>query len=137
MNDLTDQEKSVLLAKAMGGEPDTYPLWMLDFKESRVLGGETNLSTADYVFNLYNPANMALAWRVLNWAGKQVPTETSRSGLILHSWAGRLHSFWGASYWVNGHKLFLHSMDPADAQRAWLDKVLSLAIEAELVEVTP
>ena len=143
---LTDNEKSVLLAKAMGWEVDPrirdnelsdiyYLLPDGEYYTGAVIRTGSDISAYHALPDLYSPANMALAWRVLNWAGKQLPTETVRPGFIIHSWAGKLHSFWGASHWVDGHKLFLHSMKPATAQRAWLDEVLSLAIEAGLIEV--
>lgn len=65
--------------------------------------------------NLYDPANMALAWRVLNWAG-----ETQFGGNITsRAWN---------NFWID-----MRILPPADAQRAWLDKILKLAIEAGLV----
>ena len=145
MQEMSDQEKSVLLAKAMGDvfDSDTYcPIcgWTYRNDGTGCAPGSCSMrpapkQRADETPNLYDPANMALAWRVLNWASEQMPKETSPPGMVVHTWAGRLHSFWGESHWVGKSKLFIHSMPPADAQRLWLDKVLTLAIEAGLVEV--
>jgi len=68
--------------------------------------------------NLYDPANMALAWRVLNWAN-----EWMANG--------------GARDFPDFCDDILRCLDaaspPAAAQRAWLDKILSLAIEAGMI----
>ena len=94
MTDMNDQEKSVLLAKAMG--------WTIEAPE---------------YFDLYRPKDMALAWRVLNWAAVTMPQE---------------------SYYLvplQGIVLDTEKLPPPDAQRLWLDKILKLAIEAGLIEV--
>jgi hypothetical protein len=57
---------------------------------------------------------MPLAWRVLNWAHETALCRDYADGV------GKILHFWSPS---------------ADAQRAWLDKILELAIEAGLVEV--
>ena len=67
--------------------------------------------------NLYDPANMALAWRVLNWAYNFLDDQGRET--FLRDWWRSLN-------------LFIES--PADAQRAWLDKILSLVIEAGMVD---
>ena len=104
MADMKDQEKSVLLVKAMGYgweiHEDHNGCFMLDSED--VLLGEGDL---------YDPANMALAWRVLNWA-----TEYERKNneeMVL--------------WWLDA---LLCNFPPADAQRLWLDKVLDLIAEA-------
>ena len=130
IDELTDQEKSALLARAMGFK--TQP----SYQGSKVLSFQFPGSEVGHT-NLYLVANMALAWRVLNWASNQLKKETAIPGHITYTWAGRLHSFWGASYWVDAGKLFLYSMEPADAQRLWLDKILELAIKDGLIEEVP
>jgi hypothetical protein len=93
MTDLTklsDEEKSVILARLCGA------------------GG-----VAPIALNLYDPANMALAWRVLSWA-----QENKLCSLHTLIWT---------------HNCLSASMPPAVAQRGWLDKVLELAIEAGMV----
>lgn len=65
--------------------------------------------------NLYEPKNMALAWRVLNWAD-----ESSSFGLEFED------------FWKEFH---LWAEPPGVAQREWLDKILTLAIEAGFVEL--
>ena len=65
--------------------------------------------------NLYDPANMALAWRCHLWAcNNQFNTNT-----------------WPYLGWFEDNSIFEYE----DAQRRWLDKVLELAIEAGVVEV--
>jgi len=80
---------------------------------------------------LYDPANMALAWRVLNWAVKTVDQkkEQAMNGGGMDSWM----------YWHEGHfelrgiMLSGQELPPAEAQHAWLDKILQLAIEAGMI----
>lgn len=67
-----------------------------------------------YPLDLYAPANMALAWRVLNWA-----TDDSRSLIV-----------WGHA----GDVFNLAKLPPEEALATWLDAVLTLAIEAGMVE---
>jgi hypothetical protein len=74
--------------------------------------------------DLYAPENMALAWRVLNWAANDDSLELYMGNV------------WGVD--VVGAVVDLESLcglPPAEAQAAWLDKVLCLCIEAGLVEV--
>lgn len=64
------------------------------------------------LFNLYAPANMALAWRVLNWVQANMDRGARRD----------------LSYIVMDF-----TAPPAAAQRAWLDEVSKMATEAGLV----
>ena len=117
LEDMSDQEKSVMLAKAMGWEIVPHPIYSDDsplFKipNSKEWGWELD-------DNFYDQMNMALAWRVLNWLG--IWDQNSQ-------WT-QYTQFWG---WWDQNDLWLTS--PADAQRLWLDKILSLAIEAGIVE---
>ena len=117
-----DQEKSVALAKAMGwdikphGRNTLNMVWDIfdDFGSVGIMLGKS--------WNLYDPANMALAWRVLNWANKSVPFNSGDD--IWRQWEG----------WWDG--LDIKGEYPADAQRLWLDKILELAIEAGIVEMS-
>ena len=71
--------------------------------------------------NLYYPANMALAWRVQLWAigGNDIWQEYN------HFCKENLtHNSMIAPFWCF-----------PDAQRLWLDEILSMLIEAGLVEV--
>lgn len=72
--------------------------------------------------NLYDPANMALAWRVLNWTGDNFSDDSI--------------------YELNKFMLGMGGNDTAfdkyiwyrdNSQTAWLDKILKLAIEAGMV----
>ena len=108
IEDMTDQEKSVMLARAMGWEvlpaghifPPEGPGHVAIHPES----------------SLYHVNEMALAWRVLNWVD-----EMEDKGLIT-----TFNDWW--------HKYHWYAEPPEVAQREWLDKILSLAIEAGIVE---
>ena len=108
MGELTDQEKSVMLARAMG--------WTISPQDVGVLFRPDE--SERWIANLYAPAHMALAWRVLNWV-----THSARIGARFDIWFSR-----------ELHGLDFLRYKPADAQRAWLDKILQLAIEAGIVE---
>ena len=116
---MTNREKSVLLARAMGWNyldahhvQDAAHDWV-------VFRGR---------FNLYKPAQMALAWRVLNWAMDEESSFALFQGQKFFRWWNDI-SISGAS---NRNLLV---QPPADAQRLWLDKILELvAIEAVIVE---
>ncbi len=117
MNDMSDQEKSVLLAKAMG--------WRV-FRSGNI---QAKLDGSQWMTkDLYDPANMALAWRVLNWANSQKHYYAGFQG-----YSGLMFDF--LYHWLFSDETFFE-LSPADAQRLWLDKILELAIEAGLVEVT-
>ena len=114
---LTDQEKSVMLARAMGGGENTFKWWTIEFaKEGDIY---THAIPADLVVNFYDPANMALAWRVLNWAASQREYRQEWSGWMIDC--------------IDANELV---EKPAVAQRAWLDHILEMAIEAGIVELT-
>ena len=100
VDNMNDEEKSVLLAKAMAPEDGVF----------------------DHTLNLYDPANMALAWGVAGFAMEQTSAWNAPGGYAM------AYDF--QEWWVC-------EIEPGlpDAQRLWLDKVLSLAIEAGLVEV--
>ena len=118
--DITDGEKSVLLAKAMGWIMDdsTEPMdWRDEKGEEIPMTLVANIMSKGYAvgFSFYDPANMALAWRIHLWALK-----VKRNNIKSRYW-----DWWNLAFvWGN-----------PDAQRLWLDKILDLAIEAKLVEV--
>ena len=116
LDNLSDEQKSVMLAKAMGWEKDTYHrVWVDNTAE------EVHRTSS---FNLYDPANMALAWRVLNWCHEE---------MYSNQWLE--FSNWWNGYYSTPDSLHFWGLSPADAQRLWLDKILELAIEAGLAEV--
>lgn len=92
INELSDEQKSVMLIKAAE------------------IRGIIVIST------LYDPDHMALAWRVLNWADGEM-------------------KLWDMFFPWWDEEFEATALSPADAQRAWLDKILELAIEAGLVEM--
>ena len=113
--DMSDQEKSVLLAKAMGvvGEG----------REAYTYAGNGIWECDPLYTNLYDPANMAQAWRVHLW--------------MLDRELGKRESPYNVSpkpytRWWNGGVPWMK----LDAQHLWLDKILALAIEAVLIEVS-
>lgn len=85
-------------------------------------------------FTLYHPAFMALAWRVLNWALDKF--QQIEKGLLPHSNMPFTYDMkWRQS--VVGKATLeraLFTMPPAEAQHAWLDKILELANEAGMLE---
>ena len=113
---LSDQEKSLIIARMLKNQmlPDKYlPVMSPEFKP----------------IDLYNPANMALAWRVLNWAAK-----LDRVSLSEYSYP---YTFSDAVDLIFEDGLNesprVWALSPDLAQRLWLDQVLELAIEAGLI----
>ena len=140
IDDLNDQEKSVMLARCMGWKKlkpgkalvDWYATGGLDISAlaeqafnpgTKYWYDETGAIRRDGVPNYYETDNMPLAWRVLNWASIEFSDNTDIETYIWREWEG---------WWDNAD---LKDESPAYAQRAWLDKILSLAIEAGLVDV--
>ena len=113
---LTDQEKSVMLARAMG--------WDVETKSANPWSAFTNDEPNYIEVIFYKDAegylhetcdfytdHMEVAWRVLNWAAKRFD----------------IYEWWDVQD--------MPEEEPAVAQRAWLDKILELCIEAGIVEV--
>ena len=131
IEDMTDQEKSVLLAKARGwkllklGQPlvDWYAQGGIDIsalveqsitEDEKFWFDKTGAIHREGVPNYYTD-HMEVAWGMLNWA-----TDTERRN-------NEEMIFW----WIDTYTC---NYSPAVAQRKWLDKILSLAIEAGIVE---
>lgn len=105
---------------------------------------DEKIQWADEVFpnlNLYavsatggEPLHMPLAWRVLNWATSTIAQKKEQAMSLndMDLWC----------YWREGEvglreiMGLAQKLGPADAQRAWLDKILSLAIEAGRLNAT-
>jgi hypothetical protein len=113
IDEMTDQEKSVMLARLMGWPvqedgwiyPDNYTVSLRDL----------------YAIDQYgNPKRFALAWRVLNWF-KGLEAGSLPEKPFFYSWGKFEESM----------KLNLNA---ADSLHLWLDTVLETAIEAGLVE---
>ena len=139
MAKLSDQEKkdranSALLAQAMGWKVENVPVKPLDpdtwFHRLIVdaAGNDVGLDPlgtgnvkrdVPLRLNLYAPANMALAWRVLNWAWKHADDDMELKPAL--SWLSEID------------QVICYDDDPAPAQRLWLDKILELAIAAEII----
>lgn len=141
INKMTNREKSVILARAANidglsvrhipaeystsGEPGAtiYDMLAYDCVIYRDYGGH-----GFYDVDLYDSANMTLAWLVLNWAIKQENIKEK----LLEWWVVEAGCPSGTAYYPHeGWKLL--ELSPADAQRAWLDKILELAIESGMV----
>ena len=141
MNELSDEQKSVMLAKAMGWEPTPVPVpdvpLLVMFKTN---SGESLYSTSvlcqmslddfweRHMPNLYHPQHMSLAWRVLNWA--IWPDDLSPRIDEYRTVKGEIERWW---FNPKPGSLAPCYVSPAAAQRMWLDKILELAIEAGLV----
>ena len=119
------REKSVMLVKAMGWEmveaTDQTFEWIVYDAEGVKIGSRLIISLDTPWPDLYAPENMALAWRVLQWAMSCETFEVCNSFV---------------TWWYREESITLAMMSPAEAQAAWLDKILELAIEAGLVEAT-
>jgi hypothetical protein len=105
--EMSEQEKTRALAWAMG--------W------NHFIGQHTGqlyakIDGIQHDCELYDPANMALAWRVHLWA------------LQAKIW----EDYYRWCRWSNATGAPWYARD--DAQRAWLDKTLSLAIDAGLAD---
>ena len=104
INEMNDQEKSVPLAKAMGWEKKDsgfcYDIW-----------DDDEWINQDWP-NLYDPVNMALAKRAIEWGAANIPEFKKTLNLI------------GSNMWIL----------PGGVTEL-LDEILSMLIEAGLVEV--
>ena len=115
IDNLTDQEKSVLLAKAMGNPIGfRQPPGVREF----------------HPVNLYYPVNMVFAWLCLNWASEQDLEIDSYS--YPYVVAQGVAELFDTDVEIRDQ---IWAQSPADAQRLWLDRILELAIEAGLVEL--
>lgn len=112
MDKLTDQEKSVMLARLCG--------WVVSIAMPGTKYESASIYThyGERCSNLYDTKNMALAWRALNWAASQGITT-------------QIHVIY---QYKKGDWARMIDLAPADAQRAWLDYILRKAIEAGMVE---
>lgn len=132
ISELSEQQKSVMLARAMGWEYGIVGddvghgiATMRDSKGDMIWLEDFEYPAAYPYKNLYDPANMALAWGVLNWAWNQTgqhdndPLDERQS----QEWILKIDQVL-CDYWCD---------DPAKAQAVWLDLVLELAIKAGLV----
>ena len=124
---MTEQKKSIALFDLMKWRKewaDIHSMVLLD-SDGRGVGYRL-MKSGEEMPNLYDADNMALAWRVLNWASEKNSIYPKFMG-----WWFRQDSDLDM---LGG---YLFDISPIDAQRAWLDKVLSLAIEANLIEKEP
>lgn len=110
---LTDEEKSVMLAKLVGWEEvetnDFSTCFWIDDERGYFYVWETGEG-------LYSSDNMPLAWRILNWAHNNFVTVDR---MAIHD-----------MFWVTQ----IYGSKPEDAQRLWLDRVLEIAIKGGVVE---
>ena len=98
IDELSDEQKTAILSELANMTPDVM--------NSDVLCVE-----------LPDPANMALSWRVLNWAAAH--GITTQINVVYQ--------------YKKGDWARMIDLPPADAQRAWLDYILRKAIEAGMV----
>lgn len=127
IDEMSDQEKSVMLARAMGWKVTQHGPSRLE-KIRTPYGdhwGDEPL--------FYDELNMGLAWRVLNWAARQSRIRLSEYSYPYSLADGVDYLFEEDGYWQGR----IWALPPADAQRLWLDKILELAIEAGLIPAPP
>ncbi len=134
ITDMTEHEKSVMLARLCGWRiisqqqaSGVYHQKIVDSNGNdlgmKLLGASVHprhVELNERKFNLYDPANMALAWRVLNWA---ISIEFG-AGAELHQ---------GIKDMVNWLMPAWATKSPPVAQASWLDEILKLAIETRLI----
>ena len=123
---MTDQVKSVLLAKAMGLEIGEHPIYEIDwfFKIPEDWDWE-----CEWECDLYRASRMAIAWRVLNWASSRDDAIDDYSFPYILSEG--VESFFTLNL---DDDLAIWKMPPEMALRFWLDEILELAIEAGIIE---
>lgn len=120
INEMTTQEKSEKLYSLVGWKKEWADFNSMILLDSNGKGvGHGLMKPSVPMPNLYDEKNMALAWRVLNWA--EAYSQLHATGDFYDGWMQLLPEC-----------LFL--LAPTDAQTAWLDKILELAIEAGMIE---
>lgn len=132
MSELSDEQKSVMLAKAMGWrEAPTGRGFRPEIEDADGRQVYPLNEAWDSIWpDLYLPEHMSLAWRVLNWA----TSNDSQIYFRLVDWLYDSAESIPDGYKTGGANWFrLFMRQPDEAQRAWLDKILELAIEAGLV----
>ena len=114
---LSTEQKDIMLANLLG----------LTWDYSQNLSSASNIWIHDAaagisISSFYDPSCMQYAWRVLNWANERELSD--------------IPATWGDYILDNTcpEALELFSMPPAEAQAAWLDKILELATEAGMVD---
>lgn len=127
INEMSDQEKSVMLARLCGWKHEHLPPKIGDTLGLNIVTDKNGdlLHKGWFSFplayptipSLYDPENMPLAWRVLNWALDHLTAPSH---------------FFQLRQMVGDMDLFVLPRDAA--QRAWLDKILELATEAGMVK---
>lgn len=111
INEMSEQEKSIKLAKLCG--------WEISEVDEQMRVWIKAEDCPYSIKNLYKEEVMFLAWRVLNWANE--------NQCILDYWQETT---------CFEHEMFVgwFELTPINAQKRWLDKILKIAIEAGLVE---
>lgn len=124
---MTDEEKSAMLARAMGWQQCDYTgkayadtAWV---NENGLYIWYDDPYECTPTFNLYHVANMVWAWSAIEWITAPPKTLKQSEDMLNTKFA----------HWWDSENLW--ACNAADAQRAWLDKILELAIEAGLIEV--
>ena len=119
IDEMSEHEKSIALAELCG--------WEVTEEDTRA-GKRFWIKSPDYrhaTTNLYKPEFMFLTWAVLNWAVINLGVSSNTTGI---AWTTNFHE------WVLSHMAGLALKPPLEAQAMWLDKILELAIETELVQ---
>lgn len=112
---LSQQQKSVVLAKAMDLPIEPHPVHEGEYLIHVPPGLYAGWELFD---NFYSLENNECAWYALRWASQN------------HEWTARIYHFWKTAHWMDDkNKLFLFSMPQRMAQRLILDFVLELTLE--------
>jgi hypothetical protein len=120
-----------MLAKLRGWEYyhdiQGYTVW----EGGKVIYDGTRGQVAHEPLDLHDPVNMALAAKVKQWAFLN-----PRLSDMLHWWGEAMTSLTIDNHTRHAPRWWILEAS-GNAQRAWLDKILSLAIEAGMVDSQP
>lgn len=118
------KQKSLLLENLMSLRTIYgYEGYCLVYQQGKLIGGSIAywLNEGDVHLDLYDEHNMALAWRAVTYMGREANKEIKEA-----------FDAWWQEQWQE--KQLQRVTTPAEAQRMWLDKVLELALDRNVVK---
>lgn len=128
---MNDEEKSVALAKLCGwirpaGNAYKEGAWVIDIPDCLLWSNHYwNSEPFGIQVNFYDLSNMHLAWHVVCWLNEPaIGVNTDESDWRFHA------SLKWRAWWSRNEFKYYNK----NAQRAWLDKILELAIKKGMIE---